>query len=142
MTDRGKLLQVLSSLVGNAVKFTATGSVVISAGPVGEDRWSLEVKDTGIGMPGDALSYIFDEFRQIDDRLARSFGGTGLGLAITRKLVELLEGEITVESKPKEGSRFSIVWPRIIRQHTGTGSLVEAKASTANASPHLRLRAR
>ena len=142
VTDRGKLLQVLSSLVGNAVKFTATGSVVISAGPVGEDRWSLEVKDTGIGMPGDALSYIFDEFRQIDDRLARSFGGTGLGLAITRKLVELLEGEITVESKPKEGSRFSIVWPRIIRQHTGTGSLVEAKASTANASPHLRLRAR
>ncbi len=142
VTDRGKLLQVLSSLVGNAVKFTATGSVVISAGLVGEDRWSLEVKDTGIGMPGDALSYIFDEFRQIDDRLARSFGGTGLGLAITRKLVELLEGEITVESKPKEGSRFSIVWPRIIRQHTGTGSLVEAKASAANASPHLRLRAR
>src|SRR5256714_1273229 len=91
VTDRGKLLQVLSSLVGNAVKFTATGSVVISAGLVGEDRWSLEVKDTGIGMPGDALSYIFDEFRQIDDRLARSFGGTGLGLAITRKLVELLE---------------------------------------------------
>jgi signal transduction histidine kinase len=142
VTDRGKLLQVLSSLVGNAVKFTATGSVVISAALVGDDRWSLEVKDTGIGMPGDALSYIFDEFRQIDDRLARSFGGTGLGLAITRKLVELLEGEITVESKPKEGSRFSIVWPRIIRQHTGTGSLVESKAMAADASPHLRLRAR
>ena len=142
VTDRGKLLQVLSSLVGNAVKFTTSGSVVISAALVGEDRWSLEVKDTGIGMPGDALSYIFDEFRQIDDRLARSFGGTGLGLAITRKLVELLEGEITVESKPKEGSRFSIVWPRIIRQHTGTGSLVESEARAANGSPHLRLRAR
>jgi len=142
LTDRGKLLQVLSNLVGNAVKFTATGSVVISAAPVAEDRWSLEVRDTGIGMPLDALDYIFDEFRQIDDRLTRSYGGTGLGLAITRKLVELLEGEITVESKPKEGSRFSIVWSRSIRQHTGTGSLVESKAKAADSSSHLRLRAR
>lgn len=142
LTDRGKLLQVLSNLVGNAVKFTATGSVVIRAETGPDDRWSLEVRDTGIGMPLDALDYIFDEFRQIDDRLTRSYGGTGLGLAITRKLVELLEGEITVESKPKEGSRFSIEWPRRIRQHTGTGSLVDLKAKTADASSHLRLHAR
>ncbi|MEP6707128.1 MAG: ATP-binding protein [Pyrinomonadaceae bacterium] len=142
VTDRGKLSQVLSSLVGNAVKFTATGSVVVSAAVAGGEHWSLEVKDTGIGMPREALGYIFDEFRQVDDRLARSFGGTGLGLAITRKLVELLEGEITVESKPNEGSRFSIVWPHVIRQHTGTGSLVESQARAAEASSPLRLRAR
>jgi signal transduction histidine kinase len=133
---------VLSSLVGNAVKFTATGSVVITAAPAADNHWLLEIKDTGIGMPREALGYIFDGFRQIDDRLTRSYGGTGLGLAITRKLVELLEGEITVESKPKEGSRFSILWPRVIRQHTGTGSLVEFDARDADALPHLRLRAR
>ncbi|MEO8433688.1 MAG: ATP-binding protein [Pyrinomonadaceae bacterium] len=142
LTDRGKLLQVLTSLIGNAVKFTATGAVVVKAEPGAGDQWILEVQDTGIGMPVDALDYIFDEFRQIDDRLTRSYGGTGLGLAITRKLVELLEGEITVESKPREGSRFTIVWPRRIRQHTGTGSLVDLKAKTADASSHLRLRAR
>jgi signal transduction histidine kinase len=75
-------------------------------------------------MSRDALTYIFDEFRQVDERLTRAYGGTGLGLALTRKIVELLEGEISVESKPEEGSRFRITWPRIVRQHTGTGSLV------------------
>jgi len=142
VTDRAKLLQVLSNLIGNAVKFTATGSVVVRSALAPENCWSLEIQDTGIGMPSEALGYIFDEFRQIDDRLARSYGGTGLGLAITRKLVELLEGEITVESKPKEGSRFRILWPKVIRQHTGTGSLVEFNARAADTPPHLRLRAR
>ena len=82
------------------------------------------MSDTGIGISREALSYIFDEFRQADDRLTRSYGGTGLGLAITRKIVELLEGEISVVSEPQEGSRFRIVWPRQVRQRTGTGSLV------------------
>jgi signal transduction histidine kinase len=125
LTDRHKLQQVLSNLLGNAVKFTTAGTVTVTAAPVGADRWYLEVSDTGIGISSDALSYIFDEFRQVDDRLARSYGGTGLGLAITRKIVELLEGEITVESEPQAGSRFRITWPRTIRQRTGTGSLVE-----------------
>ncbi|HYG82555.1 MAG TPA: ATP-binding protein, partial [Pyrinomonadaceae bacterium] len=124
-TDRHKLEQVLSNLVGNAFKFTTAGSITVSASPDGADRWSLEVSDTGIGISGEALTYIFDEFRQVDDRLARSYGGTGLGLAITRKIVELLEGEITVESEPEAGSRFRITWPRRVRQRTGTGSLVE-----------------
>jgi PAS domain S-box-containing protein len=124
-TDGHKLEQVLSNLIGNAVKFTTAGSVTVAAAPVGADRWSLEVSDTGIGISSEALTYIFDEFRQVDDRLARSYGGTGLGLAITRKIVELLEGEITVESKPEAGSRFRITWPRHVRQRTGTGSLVE-----------------
>jgi PAS domain S-box-containing protein len=124
-TDGRKLEQVLSNLVGNAVKFTVAGSVTVAAAPEGPDRWSLEVSDTGIGISSEALNYIFDEFRQVDDRLARSYGGTGLGLAITRKIVELLEGEITVESEPEAGSRFRITWPRRVRQRTGTGSLVE-----------------
>ena len=132
LTDKHKLQQVLSNLIGNAVKFTTAGSVTISAAPLDSDRWYLEVSDTGIGISSDALSYIFDEFRQVDDRLARSYGGTGLGLAITRKIVELLEGEISVESKPDAGSRFRIVWPRRIRQRTGTGSLVEKSVPTPN----------
>ena len=124
LTDKHKLQQVLSNLVGNAIKFTSSGSVSITASPLDADRWSLEVSDTGIGISREALSYIFDEFRQADDRLTRSYGGTGLGLAITRKIVELLEGEISVVSEPQEGSRFRIVWPRQVRQRTGTGSLV------------------
>jgi PAS domain S-box-containing protein len=125
LSDRYKLQQVFSNLLGNAVKFTTAGTVRVVAAPIGADRWYLEVSDTGIGISSDALSYIFDEFRQVDDRLARTYGGTGLGLAITRKIVELLEGDITVESEPHEGSRFRITWPRTIRQRTGTGSLVE-----------------
>lgn len=127
LTDRHKLEQVLSNLIGNAVKFTASGNVTVSAAPLDGDRWCLEVSDTGIGISRDALSYIFDEFRQVDDRLTRSYGGTGLGLAITKKIVELLEGEISVKSELQEGSRFRIVWPRAVRQRTGTGSLVEKK---------------
>jgi PAS domain S-box-containing protein len=124
LTDKHKLQQVLSNLIGNAIKFTSAGSVTVTARPLDDGHWCMEVSDTGIGISNDALTYIFDEFRQVDDRLARSYGGTGLGLAITRKIVELLEGEITVESEPEEGSRFRITWPRAIRQRTGTGSLV------------------
>ncbi len=127
LTDKHKLEQVLSNLIGNAIKFTSSGYVTVSVAPLDKELWSLEVRDTGIGISREALSYIFDEFRQVDDRLTRSYGGTGLGLAITRKIVELLEGEISVKSEPQEGSRFRIVWPRLVRQRTGTGSLVEKK---------------
>ncbi|HST53532.1 MAG TPA: ATP-binding protein [Pyrinomonadaceae bacterium] len=123
LTDRRKLVQVVSCLVSNALKFTSAGRVTMKAGAEGEDRWYIEVTDTGIGISSDALSYIFDGFRQVDDRLTRSYNGVGLGLAITRRIVELLEGEITVESKQNEGSRFRITWPRKVRPRTGTGSL-------------------
>lgn len=142
MTDRHKLEQVLANLLGNALKFTSAGAVTVSAAPVDKDCWYLEVSDTGIGISRDALTYIFDEFRQVDDKLARSYGGTGLGLAITRKIVELLEGEISVESAPQEGSRFRITWPRQIRQRTGTGSLIEKEVTAPGLLADLRLRAR
>ena len=125
LTDRHKIAQVLSNLIGNAVKFTSAGTITVAAAPLDRERWYLEVRDTGIGISRDALAYIFDEFRQVDDRLARAYGGTGLGLAITRRIVELLEGEIAVESEPDAGSRFRIIWPRVVRQRTGTGSLLE-----------------
>lgn len=142
-TDRYKLQQVLSNLLSNALKFTTAGTVTINAAPLDADHWYLEVSDTGIGISSDAISYIFDEFRQVDDRLTRSYGGTGLGLAITRKIVELLEGEIMVESEPQAGSRFRIIWPRTVRQRTGTGSLVEKSVpapSESNVIQHPRSR--
>ena len=142
ITDRHKLEQVLTNLVGNAIKFTSAGAIKVTAAPVDESRWYLEVSDTGIGISRDALTYIFDEFRQVDDKLARSYGGTGLGLAITRKIVELLEGEIVVQSAPQEGSRFRITWPRQIRQRTGTGSLLEKPVPAPNLMGDLRSRAR
>ncbi|HLL76650.1 MAG TPA: ATP-binding protein [Pyrinomonadaceae bacterium] len=124
VTDRHRLSQVLTNLLSNAVKFTATGEITVSAAPLDGGRWSLEVKDTGIGISPEAIGFIFDEFRQVDDRLARSYSGVGLGLAITRKIVELLGGEITVESGLDRGSRFHITWPLAAQQRTGTGSLV------------------
>jgi PAS domain S-box-containing protein len=142
MTDKHKLEQVLANLVGNAIKFTSAGAITVAAAPLDDEHWYLEVSDTGIGISRDALTYIFDEFRQVDDRLARSYGGTGLGLAITRKIVELLGGEIVVTSVPQEGSRFRITWPRAISQRTGTGSLIEKSVPAPGISPDLRSRAR
>src|SRR3712207_5001280 len=135
-TDRRKLAQVVSCLVSNALKFTSSGSVTVSAGAAEGDRWYMEVTDTGIGISSDALAYIFDRFRQVDDRLTRSYNGVGLGLAITRRIVELLEGEITVETKQNEGSRFRVTWPREARPRTGTGSLVmQQQPSKPSATP-------
>jgi signal transduction histidine kinase len=132
---------VLSNLVANAVKFTSNGNVTISAGALEDEQWFVEVSDTGIGISMDAVQFIFDEFRQVDDRLSRSYGGTGLGLAITRKITDLLEGKIEVESKPGEGSRFRITWPRTVRQRTGTGSLSDSNVLRLDAAKLLRSRA-
>ena len=141
-TDRRKLSQVVSCLVSNALKFTSSGSVTVSAGEAEGDRWYMEVTDTGIGISSDALAYIFDRFRQVDDRLTRSYNGVGLGLAITRRIVELLEGEITVETKQNEGSRFRVTWPREAQPRTGTGSLVmQPKPASPAEDVQRRLRA-
>ncbi len=124
VSDPSKLTQVLANLVSNAVKFTSSGTISITAAPLDGARWELTVRDTGIGMSRESLGFIFDKFRQVDDQLTRAYSGVGLGLAITRKIVELLEGEIAVESRPGAGSNFRITWPRAARPRTGTGSLV------------------
>ena len=141
-TDRRKLTQVVTHLVSNAVKFTDAGRVEVSAGADGEARWYLEVADTGIGISDEAQAYIFEDFRQVDDRLTRSYSGVGLGLAITRKIVELLEGRIEVESRPNAGSRFRITWPREARPRTGTGSLVAHATESEERADDYKLRAR
>ena len=108
--DAHRLQQVLSNLLGNALKFTEHGSVELIAEceTDREDRVRIafEVRDTGIGIPPDRLESIFDSFSQADSSTTRRFGGTGLGLAICRRLVRLMGGEILVSSAEGEGSRF------------------------------------
>ncbi|WP_378956186.1 ATP-binding protein [Pelosinus sp. sgz500959] len=108
--DSVRLRQVLSNLVGNGVKFTSQGKIVIDIDI--EEKYRDKVKlmfvvtDTGIGISDDKLEKLFKRFSQIDDSHTKQFGGTGLGLAISKKLIELMHGEIGVESKEGIGSRF------------------------------------
>ncbi len=108
--DPLRIRQILSNLVGNAVKFTDRGSVSVQLdSSVNEQReltLQFIVQDSGTGIPPDKLLYIFDKFTQADGSVSRKYGGTGLGLAITRKLVELHHGEIHVESELGRGTTF------------------------------------
>jgi two-component system sensor histidine kinase ChiS len=110
LADEDRLHQIMFNLVGNAIKFTDTGMVRVSAAQTGS-LVEITVADTGIGIPRDRLGTIFQSFKQVDSGDARSFGGTGLGLAITRRLVELHRGKIAVDSNPGMGSRFSFTLP-------------------------------
>jgi len=107
--DPGRIRQVLTNLVGNAVKFTPAGHVLVrTVGLPDGDRVRVHVtvEDTGIGIPPDKRDHIFGEFNQVDDARNRRFEGTGLGLAITRRLVELMGGEIWLDSEEGVGSSF------------------------------------
>ena len=109
--DRHRLRQVLVNLVGNAIKFTDHGKVVIQVAaaqpaPGGHARLHISVIDTGIGIPGDKQSAIFQAFTQADGSTTRRYGGTGLGLTISAQLVSLMQGRIWVDSTPGRGSAF------------------------------------
>ena len=108
--DADKCRHILQNLIGNAVKFTEKGTVEISALQV-DTKIKITIKDTGIGISGNHLSHIFDEFRQADSGTSRRFGGTGLGLAIAKKYANLLGGDITVKSTLGEGSSFTLTIP-------------------------------
>ncbi|MGE5516267.1 MAG: ATP-binding protein [Bacteroidota bacterium] len=137
--DSGRLWQVMLNLAGNAVKFTETGAVTLSAQPVqGGDDVTVEfaVRDTGIGIEPAARARLFESFVQADASISRRFGGTGLGLAICKRLVEAQGGEIGVDSEPGQGSRF---WFRL------TFAVAQAPATIAEtprrhgALPSLRI---
>jgi signal transduction histidine kinase/HAMP domain-containing protein len=114
LADRARFRQVLVNLVSNAVKFTDSGAVIVSA-TSGEGWVTLSVSDTGIGISAEAQAYIFDEFRQADASTTRRYGGTGLGLAISKRLVALHGGRIWVESGANGGSVFSFTMPVHVR---------------------------
>jgi signal transduction histidine kinase len=109
-TDRDKLKQVVLNLLSNSAKFTEKGEIKVAVWSV-NGSMKLTVSDTGIGMNQEALNYIFEEFRQVDMSTTRKYGGTGLGLAIVKRLVNLLGGDINVESEEGKGSKFTITLP-------------------------------
>lgn len=108
--DVGKYTQILNNLLSNAVKFTLLGTVRLIL-KYDNGCLRLTVKDTGIGIDQSSLASIFDEFHQVDLSSTRTFGGTGLGLAITKKMIDMLEGNIAVNSNVDEGSTFSVTLP-------------------------------
>ena len=113
-TDSTKLKQIMINLVSNAIKFTESGSITISAEVSVEDGIqiiAIRVSDTGVGMNEEALKYIFDAFRQVDGTLTRKTGGTGLGLAIVSSFTDLLHGTVNVNSEEGVGTQFEIKLP-------------------------------
>ncbi len=109
-TDPGKLKIIIKNLLNNAIKFTPQGSVTIAARN-GAEGVEISVTDTGKGIPADALTSIFEPFRQLDNATNRGYGGTGLGLHIVKRLLELLGGRVEVESKIGQGSIFRVWLP-------------------------------
>lgn len=109
--DKTRLYQVLMNLLGNAIKFTDQGKIILQLKLISEDATKaaihFEIIDNGIGIPEDKLSYIFETFTQAKTDISRKYGGTGLGLAITKKLLELYNSAIEVKSKEGEGTTFS-----------------------------------
>ncbi|CAK9039842.1 Autoinducer 2 sensor kinase/phosphatase LuxQ [Durusdinium trenchii] len=111
MTDPTRLRQILVNLIGNAIKFTREGEVSVSMNYEAQDSGGMiriDVHDTGIGMTEQQLGRVFTAFTQADASTTRRFGGTGLGLLISKRLAQMLHGDITVESSPGAGSTFSI----------------------------------
>ena len=109
-TDRGKVLQVLINLLGNAIKFTDRGNIKFKIHEA-EDRLYFNVSDTGIGISEEDQKVIFDEFRQADGSTTRKYGGTGLGLSICKKIADLMGGDLTIKSKPGTGATFTFSIP-------------------------------
>jgi signal transduction histidine kinase len=142
--DEDRVSQVLVNLLSNAVKFTAPGGSVTvtcsasAAGPptlpdAGDRMWvAVEVADTGIGIPPDKLEAVFEPFMQVDASHTRREGGTGLGLAISRRLSRLMGGELTVDSAPGQGSRFTLWLPTTGAAREG---MARADASAWPAEP-------
>ena len=109
--DDGRIRQILLNLIGNAVKFTETGGVVLTVRHSEKDgahHVQLDIQDTGIGIPPDRLDHIFEQFAQADGATNRRFGGTGLGLSISRQLARRMGGDITATSVPGQGSCFTV----------------------------------
>lgn len=111
--DPYRLRQILMNIVGNAIKFTNEGHVLVSVQTMNDNVVEFKVADTGIGIEEDKIDHIFNKFTQADNSVSRKYGGSGLGLAICKKLVELMQGQINVKSRIGEGTTFSILLPLV-----------------------------
>jgi signal transduction histidine kinase/ligand-binding sensor domain-containing protein/CheY-like chemotaxis protein len=156
--DAGRLKQVLLNLIGNAIKFTPNGNVIISAETTklsgDEAQLKFCVTDTGVGIAREQHALIFEAFRQVDNSSTRKFGGTGLGLAISARLVALMGGEIWVESEPGRGAKFyctttfrlpsadhNVMCPEPTAQKTTNTSLIPSGVSTDTSFERISRRA-
>ncbi|HXD08413.1 MAG TPA: PAS domain S-box protein, partial [Anaerolineales bacterium] len=115
--DERRLRQIIINLIGNALKFTREGTVSVRFLRPTSEHWEIQVQDTGLGIPKEAQSYIFEPFRQVNSSVTRDNRGIGLGLSITKQLVELMGGRIALESEIGKGSTFTILLP----MNKGTG---------------------
>jgi PAS domain S-box-containing protein len=136
--DLTKLRQALFNLLSNAAKFTSDGTVTLSAvrdRREGGDWIRLSVTDTGIGIPADKLDHVFEEFSQADNSTTRDFGGTGLGLPISRRFCQMMGGDISVTSKPGEGSTFTIELPAAVDALEAARTMAEIDEKTESPIP-------
>ncbi|MGZ0654029.1 ATP-binding protein [Coraliomargarita sp. W4R53] len=133
-SDRTRIQQVLNNLISNAVKFTASGEICVKVWSTSSGEASalrrhyISVRDTGIGIPQDKMEDVFFAFTQADSSTTRKYGGTGLGLAISRRIVEMLGGEISVESEHGQGSTFTIFIEEVVAAED-SGSIVSTDVS-------------
>ena len=111
-SDKARLAIVVQNLINNAIKFTEHGEIQVSARHLREkNNVEIEIKDTGVGIPKEALPVIFEKFRQVDNSSTRRYGGVGLGLHIVKVYIEALGGSVAVESQPGQGSTFTLSLP-------------------------------
>jgi signal transduction histidine kinase len=123
--DGRRLTQVPINLVGNAIKFTDAGEVVISA-RASDGSFHLSVRDTGPGISATDQTKLFQDFQQADNAITRKKGGTGLGLAISKRIVEMHGGKIWVESQVGRGSTFAFTLPVVVERQVNTESALPA----------------
>jgi PAS domain S-box-containing protein len=135
--DEQRIRQILINLLGNAVKFTAGGSVVLRVAPDAEGRFlDFSVEDTGIGISSETIDRLFQPFVQADSKMNRRFGGTGLGLAISKRIAEAMGGAITVASTPGKGSTFTFRFPlEISSSKSGSGILPLCQEEPCSGTP-------
>lgn len=110
-TDKNKVTQVLLNLLGNAVKFTQNGKIMLRVNQTNDQRLRFDIIDTGIGISKADQQTIFEEFRQVDGTISRKYSGTGLGLSISKRIADLLNGELSLKSEINNGSVFSFILP-------------------------------
>jgi len=114
--DRSHLYRVLEHLIGNAIKFTHTGGVIVEI-HCDPESVHVRVMDTGIGIRNEFLPFLFEEFNQESSGLSRDYEGTGIGLSVVKRLIDLMDGEISVDSEKGEGSVFTLTFPAAFPQH-------------------------